>query len=223
MDRLLRVNDAAHAAARFLGNPPDREQMIKDWQAYVSPEMICNREIPCNAPLVKHILESEISNLLQPASSYSSGVPLSPTPGAEEPSSTESVLDKWTNFLTNLPERFGTQSPRFFNICLGAVASAALRDLTTNGAISFGSWWVVRCWIDEWMSWQAERGGFLLHGLENARNVHGRIDRRSMGSDLLEELGHDDSGVSLREEHIHLLEDVGDDRDNRMVPVNFGK
>jgi regulatory factor X len=227
VDRLLRVNDAAHAAARFLGNPPDREQMVKDWQAYVNPQIIINREIPCHAPLAKHILGSEISNLLQPASTqYSNGATLSPIPGSEDGASTESVLDKWTNFLTSLPERFGVQSPRYFNICLGAVASAALRDLTTNGAISFGSWWVVRCWIDEWMSWQAERGGFLNHGLEQNIVYGTNRERRSDGSDLIdtsEELGHDDSGVSLREENIHLLEDVGDDRDNRMVSINFGK
>lgn len=217
LDRLLRVNDAAHAAARFLGNPPDREQMIKDWQAYVNAQMIVDREIPCHAPLVKNILESEIPNLLQPGCRERS-----PAPGIEDGASTESVLDKWTNFLTSLPDRFGVNSPRYFNICLGAVSSASLRDLTTNGAISFGSWWVVRCWIDEWMSWQAERGGFLSHGA-----VRRNGDRRSEISDIMdtsEDLAHDDSGISLKDDNINLLEDVGDDRDNRMVvPVNFGK
>ena len=212
--------------------------MVKDWQAFVNPQTIVDREIPCHAPLVKSILTSEISQLLQPASSpsssssssssqYANGAPSSPVPGGGDGASTESVLDKWTNFLTKLPERFSNQSPRHFNICLGAVASAALRDLTTNGAISFGSWWVVRCWIDEWMSWQAERGGFLNHGLEsNLANGNGSKQARCNGADLMdtsEELGHDDSGISLREENIHLLEDVGDDRDNRMVTVNFGK
>jgi regulatory factor X len=217
VDRLLRVNDAAHAAARFLGNPPDREQMVKDWQAYVNPQMIIDREIPCHAPSVKHILESEISNLLQPG--YQNGTTPT-TPGVEDGATTESVLDKWTNFLTNLPERFGEKSPRYFNICLGAVASAALRDLTTNGAISFGSWWVVRCWIDEWMSWQAERGGFLNHGIVRRPN---NKERKSVEiidlMDTSEDLGPDDEVPPLREEHINLLEDVGDDRDNRMVMV----
>ena len=225
VDRLLRVNDAAHAAARFLGRLPDREQMVKDWQAYVNPQTIVNREIPCYAPLVKQILASEVANLLQPSSSrYPNGSAISPSSGVEDGASTESVLDKWTNFLTNLPERFGAQSPRLFNVCLGAVTSAALRDLTTNGAISFGSWWVVRCWIDEWMAWQAERGGFLNHSIDQS-STHGRSSLRRPFGDPMDTTGDidpDDCGISLGE-HIRLLEDVGDDRDNRMVPVNFGK
>jgi len=235
LDRLLRVNDAAHAAARFLGNPPDREQMVKDWHAFVNPQMIVNRELPCYAPLIKQILSTEISSLLEPSPPHFQSEDLSPL-GVENNGevdggrSTESVLDKWTHLLTRLPQRFNAKSPRYFNICLGAVASAALRDLTTNGAVSFGSWWVVRCWIDEWMGWQAERGGFLNHGVvQTARplaNGFMRGDRRSVMSDIMDtndDNGPDDSGISLREEHIHLLEDVGDDRDNRMVPIDFGK
>jgi len=231
LDRLLRVNDAAHAAARFLGSPPDREQMLKDWQTFVNPQMIISRELPCYSPLIKQILSTEISNLLQPPAPLFSGEDLSlgAGGGVEDGASTEGVLDKWTIFLTRLPQRFNVKSPRYFNICLGAVASAALRDLTTNGAISFGSWWVVRCWIDEWMGWQAEKGGFLNHGVvQNAPpSTDGcvRGDRRFFMSDIMDtsdDIGHDDSGISLREEHIHLLEDVGDDRDNRMVPVNIG-
>jgi len=235
LDRLMRVNDAAHAAARFLGNPPDREQMIRDWRTYVVPQTIIDRELPCRAPAVSQILAEDVVTLLQPVSSFS-GNGLSPT--EESSSSTESVLDRWTQFLTNLPNRFPQMEPRQFNVCLGAVASAALRDLTTNGAVSFGSWWVVRCWIDEWMSWLAERGGFLSHAVpsnikENGIGPHGGLidrvfmERISIGRDSTEngdELGHDDSGVSLRgEEPLHLLDDVGDDRDNRMIPMNFAK
>lgn len=227
VDRLLRVNDAAHAAARFLGNPPDREQMVKDWQAYVNPRMIVNREIPCHAPLVRQILATEIPNLLQPtSSSFTNGDILSPPPALEGGASTESVLDKWTNFLTTLPLRFGDHSPRFFNICLGAVASAALRDLTTNGAISFGSWWVVRCWIDEWMGWQAERGGFLNHGVELPNGSNGDGRRRSINGlmDTIEQSQDDKNELPLRDEHqLHHLSDVGDDRDNRMVSVSLVK
>lgn len=229
LDRLLRVNDAAHAAARFLGNPPDREQMINDWKEFVNAQTIVDRELPCGAMAVVDILHREVITLLQPATTVSDGGDMSPTPGTEDGSATtESVLDRWTQFLTYLPHRFPGTEPRLFNLCLGAVASAALRDLTTNGAVSFGSWWVVRCWIDEWMGWLAERGGFLRHNSEVALHMS-RIndDRGSIDVDLMDggdEMGHDDSGISLRGEEQHnMLDDVGDDRDNRMVPVKFGK
>lgn len=229
LDRLLRVNDAAHAAARFLGNPPDREQMVKDWKEFVNAQTIVDRELPCGVMAVVEILHSEVITLLQPPTTVADGGDMPPTSGMEDGSATtESVLDRWTQFLTYLPHRFPGTEPRLFNLCLGAVASAALRDLTTNGAVSFGSWWVVRCWIDEWMGWLAERGGFLRHIAEVSVHRH-RVneDQGSIDVDLMDggdEMGHDDSGISLRgEEPLNMLDDVGDDRDNRMVPVKFGK
>ncbi|KAI5791312.1 RFX DNA-binding domain-containing protein [Pyronema domesticum] len=243
IDRLLRVNDAAHAAARFLGSPPDRDQMVKDWEAFVQTDMIINREIPCHAPQVKSILSQEIPALLQhvPAkltngsitghiiNNLASGVG-EPTP-VEIPAgpSTESVLDRWTNFLNRLPERFDGITPRYFNICLGAVASAALRDLTTNGAISFGSWWVVRCWIDEWMAWQAEKGGFLKHvtegGIQLPTVIKGKVVQgfNRLGSQGLPgNVFTSDDMMDIAMDNAPL-EVVGDDRDNRIVDTQFGK
>lgn len=211
LDRLLRVNDAAHAAARFLGNPPDRDQMVKDWKAYVNAQSIVDREIPCIAPLAKDILEREIPNLLEPEESVLT------TDG--DSTSTESVLDRWTYFLTVLPHRFRIPSARHFNIYVGALATAALRDLTTNGAISFGSWWVVRCWVDEWMSWQAERGGFLMHGKDPDRRLGMR--RVPMGSLLDNDTDREMTKGS--DENLNLLEDVADNRVNIMPPVTHVK
>jgi regulatory factor X len=42
-----------------------------------------------------------------------------------------------------------------------SVGAGALRDITVAGGEGFGAWWVVRCWMDEWMGWIAEKGGFL--------------------------------------------------------------
>lgn len=216
LDRLLRVNDAAHAAARFLGNPPDRDQMVKDWKAYVNAQSIVEREIPCIAPLAKDIIEREIPNLLEPEDTVLS------SEGGDS-SSTESVLDRWTYFLTVLPHRFRIPSARHFNIYVGALATAALRDLTTNGAISFGSWWVVRCWVDEWMSWQAEKGGFLNHGRDPERGKIG-MRRVAMGS-LLDSEMENESPTKGSEDHLTLLEDVAENRVNIMAPaiVSNGK
>jgi regulatory factor X len=157
VDRLLRVTKAAHEAAQFLGNPPERQQMVQDWQAFVNSQMIVDRELPCHSPLLKDILESEISNLLQPGY-YGATI--------------EDILEKWTVFLTNLPERFGEISPKHFHIFLSAVASAALRDLTRNGAITGWSWWLLSCWIDEWLRWQAESAEFLRKSMAIINNDH---------------------------------------------------
>jgi regulatory factor X len=83
------------------------------------------------------------------------------------------------------------------------------------------------------MGWLAERGGFLRHSSESSIHIGGghvgaEEERVSVEADLIDngdELGHDDSGISLRggEEPIHLLDEVGDDRDNRMVTIKFSK
>lgn len=209
LDRLLRVNEAAHAAARILVHSPDRTLMRQDWRKYVNCKAIVEREVPCSAAAVQRILEDEIINLLQPQPEIPHGRDCTPSPGAAEEeieplASTESVLDRWTQFLAQLPHRFPHASPRLFLLSVGAIATAALRDMTMAGGESFGGWWVVRCWIDEWIGWTAERGGFLLHGEEPRRttalfgNHHHLHD--GTGTNSESELGPDDSGISLREE-----------------------
>lgn len=207
LDRLLRVNEAAHAAARILVHSPDRTLMRQDWRKYVNCKAIVEREVPCSAAAVQRILEDEIINLLQPQPEGPHGRDITPSPGGEDDidslATTESVLDRWTQFLAQLPHRFPHVSPRLFLLSVGAVASAALRDMTMAGGESFGGWWVVRCWIDEWIGWTAERGGFLRHGEEETPKpaVNGNHINDGNGTDEHDsELGPDDSGVSLREE-----------------------
>ncbi|KAF8472458.1 RFX DNA-binding domain-containing protein [Kalaharituber pfeilii] len=216
LERLLRVNEAAHAAARILVHSPDRTLMRQDWRKYVNCKAIVDREVPCSAAAVQRILEDEIINLLQPQPEGPNQRDATPSPGAEDDESlatTESVLDRWTQFLAQLPHRFPQVSPRLFLLSVGAVASAALRDMTMAGGESFGGWWVVRCWIDEWIAWTAERGGFLRHGEEppakspSLANGHQGV-ADGAGTNSESELGPDDSGVSLREEVFGNNEDT---------------
>lgn len=83
---------------------------------------------------------------------------LPPSDGA---SMTQGVLDQWAMWLCKLPERFPKVPPRVFLWCMESVGAGALRDITVAGGEGFGAWWVVRCWMDEWMGWIAEKGGFL--------------------------------------------------------------
>ena len=82
-------------------------------------------------------------------------------PSSDGASMTQGVLDQWAMWLCELPERFPGVPPRVFLWCMESVGAGALRDITVAGGEGFGAWWVVRCWMDEWMGWIAEKGGFL--------------------------------------------------------------
>jgi regulatory factor X, other len=203
LTRLIRVNDTAHAAARFLANPADRELMRADWLRFVSPRLIVQRELPCGDVLAERILREELISLLSPDGKPNgqnqngdtrgkdtprkrvktdlAGNSIPPTfsqfenqidvdvtgtgdetlPSSDGASMTQGVLDQWAMWLCELPKRFPNVPPRVFLWCMEAVGAGALRDITVAGGEGFGAWWVVRCWMDEWMGWIAEKGGFL--------------------------------------------------------------
>lgn len=177
LDRLLRVNATAHAAANMLTNEANREQMWHDWVLYVKPVRVVETSLPgCGYTRVLQILTTEIRDLLGPlrttaylgmdslfAAAGSHGAVNMSQHAHPQPdeSSTGGVLDRWTIFLQNLPSRFPGADARLLLNCVGEVGSAALRDITMAQALSFGSWWVTKVWVDEMLQWQAEKGGFM--------------------------------------------------------------
>lgn len=81
-------------------------------------------------------------------------------------SKSEVIVLKWAQYLSSLPWRFPNVPARLFLLCMSALLTASLREISMNGGEGFGAWWVVRCWIDEWMGWSAEMGGFLAVNLD---------------------------------------------------------
>lgn len=176
LDRLLRVNETAHAAANMLCNDANRDQMWHDWVLHVKALRVVETSLPnCGYHRVLQILTSDIRELLTPLSTAAyleSGTIYENTclssANAEQQAyaagtSTEGVLDRWTNFLTNLPGRFPGANARTIVQGVGQVGSAALRDITMATALSFGSWWITKVWVDEMVEWLAEKGGFMEH------------------------------------------------------------
>lgn len=179
LDRLLRVNATAHAAANMLTNDANRDQMWHDWVVHVKPVRVVESSLPgCGYTRVLEILTSEIRNLLGPlrTTSYlemnsafmdvetnAASTSIQHAHPDLDESSTEGVLDRWTNFLQTLPSRFPGADARLLLHCVGEVGSAALRDITMAQAVSFGSWWVTKVWVDEMLQWLAEKGGFMEH------------------------------------------------------------
>ncbi|KAH0552826.1 hypothetical protein GP486_006972 [Trichoglossum hirsutum] len=175
LNRLLRVNATAHAAAKMLCNVADRNLMYNDYLLYVRPIGVVESELPnCGYNEVLQILTTEIGDLLQPLyvpleldMESNQSMTLSPSPRRQSNSSadpsTEGVLDRWTAFFKKIPQRFPHTDARTILQCFGGVSTALLRDITMNSGQSFGAWWVVKVFLDEWMAFLAEKGGFMSH------------------------------------------------------------
>ncbi|KAH8598005.1 RFX DNA-binding domain-containing protein [Bisporella sp. PMI_857] len=173
LDRELRVNLTAHAAANMLSNPANRDQMYEDWITMVRTRKIAECVPTRGMDDVVNLLITELRDLLDPV-----GVPWDVeglTPYGEmalrtgrqqqtrihADSSTENVLDRWVNFLVSLPGKFPYATHAEIVWCVQSVSTAVMRDLTIAQGKSFGAWWVTKCWIDEMISFMAEQGGFM--------------------------------------------------------------
>jgi regulatory factor X len=173
LDRELRVNLTAHAAANMLANPANRDQMYEDWITMVRTRKVAECVPTRGMDDVVNLLLTELRDLLDPVGVSWEIEGLTPygemalRSGRQQQASihadstTENVLDRWVNFLGSLPARFPYATHAEIVWCVQRVGTAVMRDLTINQGKSFGAWWVTKCWIDEMISFLAEQGGFM--------------------------------------------------------------
>jgi regulatory factor X, other len=221
LDRELRVNLTAHAAANMLSNPANRDQMYEDWITMVRTRKVAECVPTRGMDDVVTLLLTELRDLLDPV-----GVPWDiegMTPYGEmalrtgrqqqatihADTSTENVLDRWVNFLVSLPGKFPYATHAEIVWCVQRVGTAVMRDLTIAQGKSFGAWWVTKCWIDEMIAFLAEQGGFMEYKNSQAtrreeakqtvpsRTASHHESRYSSGSDeFLRDNGNIDGSVS---------------------------
>lgn len=221
LDRELRVNLTAHAAANMLSNPANRDQMYQDWITMVRTRKVAECVPTRGMDDVVNLLMSEIRELLDPVSISWEVEGMTPygemalRNGRQQQTrihadtSTENVLDRWVNFLGSLPAKFPYATHAEVVWCVQSVGTAVMRDITIHQGKSFGAWWVTKCWIDEMIAFTAEQGGFMEYKssqrgpqvLARQESVHHatshQTSRYSSGSDdLLRDSGYGE-GVTI--------------------------
>lgn len=222
LDRELRVNLTAHAAANMLANPANRDQMYEDWITMVRTRKVAECVPTRGMDDVVNLLLTELRDLLDPVGVSWEIEGLTPYGEAalrsgrqqqssiHADSSTENVLDRWVNFLSSLPARFPYATHAEIVWCVQRVGTSVMRDLTINQGKSFGAWWVTKCWIDEMISFLAEQGGFMECKTSQStlrdstkptiasRSASHPESRYSSGSDeFLRENAHADGSISV--------------------------
>ncbi|KAI0403669.1 RFX DNA-binding domain-containing protein [Xylaria palmicola] len=173
LDRALRVNLTAHAAANMLANPANRTNMYIDWITMVRLRKVAECVPTRGMDDLVQVLLNHIRDLLDPVNvpwdiecltlygdvaQQSSQAPQTDAPNVNSP---QNMLDRWVQFLHSLPSRFPYATPADIVWCVQRVGTEVMRDLTIAQGKSFGSWWVTKCWIDEMVAFLAEQGGFM--------------------------------------------------------------
>ncbi|KAK7402951.1 hypothetical protein QQX98_011303 [Neonectria punicea] len=180
LDRALRVNLTAHAAANMLSNPANRDQMYVDWITMIRARKIAECVPTRGMDDVVNLLLTEMRELLNPVKvpwevecltiygdvASRSGRQLDGESAAE--ASGQNVLDRWVSFFRGLPAKFPYASHADIVWCVERVGTAVMRDLTLAQGKSFGSWWVTKTWVDEMVCFLAEQGGFMKQKLSQS-------------------------------------------------------
>ncbi|KAM0558446.1 hypothetical protein ACHAPJ_004636 [Fusarium lateritium] len=209
LDRSLRVNLTAHAAANMLANPANRDQMYIDWITTIRARKIAECVPTRGMDDVVNVLLNDMRDLLDPVkvpweveclTLYGdvvtrNGRPLDSDGSAS--ASGQNVLDRWVGFLRGLPAKFPYASHSDIVWCVERVGTAVMRDITLAGGQSFGSWWVTKTWVDEMVCFLAEQGGFMKQKSSHttgattstppqaAKDTSRQTSRYSSGSDEL--------------------------------------
>ncbi|KAI0438552.1 RFX DNA-binding domain-containing protein [Xylaria telfairii] len=173
IDRALRVNLTAHAAANMLANPANRTNMYIDWITMVRIRKVAECVPTRGMDDLVQVLLNDMRGLLAPVNvpweiecltlygdvaQQNSQNSHTDASGAENP---QNMLDRWVQFLRSLPSRFPYATPADIVWCVQRIGTEVMRDLTIAQGKSFGSWWVTKCWIDEMVAFLAEQGGFM--------------------------------------------------------------
>ncbi|KAK2590928.1 hypothetical protein QQS21_011389 [Conoideocrella luteorostrata] len=173
IDRALRVNLTAHAAANMLSNPANRDQMYVDWITMIRARKVAECVPTRGMDDVVDVLITEMRDLLDPMNVpwevecltiYGDVLTRSgrqPEDNAGVNSTGQNVLERWVNFLQHLPNKFSYASHTDIVWCVERVGTSVMRDLTLAQGKSFGSWWVTKTWVDEMVCFLAEQGGFM--------------------------------------------------------------
>lgn len=146
LKRLIKCIETGASAAKILSNSDEKTVMLNDWLQLDMHEIVM-REVPCaldNSETLIDILDTKLVKLF-----HDDANPETP------------VLKPYASFLFELPSKFSKLNPWLFTLVCSNLLTTCLREMSLSGATSFGSWWVVRCWVDEYLSWCLELGGFL--------------------------------------------------------------
>ncbi|KAI5958903.1 RFX [Candida theae] len=148
LNRLIKVIDTGSTASRILNDDNEKQAMLEDWQKLDLADLV-SRDVPCtseaNLNTLIFILKEEVVKMLEMTLETEGG----------------SLMQSYADFISALPSRLPGINPRMFLLLSSNLLTSILREISLNSGDGFGAWWVVRCWLDEYLAWIMEVGGFF--------------------------------------------------------------
>ena len=195
VSRMVKVNNAAHAASQVLENDEGRDQLLNEWVGLVNPKRIMEGELPgCGYEETFKILTQDMATLLRPLSPPNYQNDLQYVNSESQPESVDNYIDRIDMLLRSLPARFPQASPRTIVSCVKNLSTAAMREFTMQGAQSFHAWWIVKVFVDEYSQWLVTSGGFMAHRParrgQSSPALSGSLQNGAVGSNAEESMEH---------------------------------
>lgn len=156
--RLIKVIDTGKHASKVLETEQVRASMHRDWECFVNIDEILDWELvymqdqyPNIRNKVTEFLQKNLLEILAPREA-----------GLLEGNSNRTIrltilAKKLSVFLTTWDDI----PAKLVALTMVSLTTSILRSLSLNSAGSFGAWWIIKCFIDEWIYWCGEIGFFL--------------------------------------------------------------
>ena len=145
--RLVKVIETGLPARQLFECRPEKEIMLSDWKK-IGIEEIVLREVPCgyeNIKILLEILRMDVYYLLNDAVFGSQPI----------------FFDDIAYVLSEIPSKFPNVEPRLFTLVSSNLLTSFLREISLKHGEGFGTWWIIRCWLDEFFRWCFELGGYF--------------------------------------------------------------
>lgn len=191
LKRLLQCIKTGSRLTTILADVQEKDAMIGDWNRIdflgVLLSMITCADVNLDALL--ELLVDKVPQLLEDSTC---------------------TLATCSKFVIDIPAMFPKVSPWLFSLLLSNLLTTCLREMSSQGAKSFDSWWNLRCWVDEYILWSFELGGFFR---EEYHRWSYSASSKDMNLELL--LMHDISANTDAHSNsfVDLLDDLSGDKD----------
>ncbi|KAI5968194.1 RFX [Candida margitis] len=175
LNRLIKIIETGSTASRIMNDDNEKQAMLNDWQKLNLAELV-SRDVPCtdetNLNTLSFILTEEVVKVVE-------------APSVEGSSSS---MQTYADYIGDLPSRFPGVNSRMFLLLSSNLLTSILREISLNGGEGFGAWWIVRCWVDEYLAWIMELGGFFQEELTAyTKEQQGRIQQADKDVEIQKE------------------------------------